>query len=94
VKEVIEKNGIAPVLADWTDHNDTIKSQLAELNSRSIPLLAIYPAGKPEDVIILRDAITEGQLLSALKDAGPSIGAKPDQHQVSSLKSPAGANSH
>ena len=59
VKEVVEKNGIAPVLADWTDNNDTIKQKLAELNSNSIPLLAIYPADKPGEVIILRDALTQ-----------------------------------
>ncbi len=88
VKQIVEKNGIAAVLADWTDNNETIKSKLAELNSRSIPLLAIYPAGKPEDVIVLRDAITESQLISALQEAGPSVGAKPDQHQVSSIHQP------
>jgi thiol:disulfide interchange protein len=88
VKEIVEKNGIAAVLADWTDHNDTIKNKLAELDSRSIPLLVIYPAGKPDDVIVLRDAITQSQLLSALEDAGPSVGAKPEKHQISSINQP------
>ena len=73
VKEAVEKNGIVAVKADWTDESDAIKNKLAELNSNSIPVLAIYPAGKgPEDVIILRDLVTQQQVLEALDKAGPS----------------------
>jgi len=86
VKEIVEKNGIAPVLADWTDNNDVIKRQLEELNSKSIPLLAIYPANRPGDVIVLRDTITQRQLLEALEKAGPSVGLEAEKHQVSSTK--------
>lgn len=86
IKEVVEKNGIAPVLADWSDYNDAIKQQLEELNSKSIPLLAIYPANKPGEVIVLRDAITQGQLLTALEQAGPSAEPTAGKHQISSIK--------
>jgi suppressor for copper-sensitivity B len=72
VKEVVEKNQVVPLLADWTDKNDTIKQKLAELNSNSIPVLAIYPADKPGEVIVLRDALLERQVLAALDQAGPS----------------------
>ncbi len=83
VKEVVERNAIVPMLADWSDHNETIKAKLQELNSRTIPLLAIYPAGKPGEVIVLRDTIVESQLLKALEEAGPSQGA-PATQQVAS----------
>jgi len=89
VKEVVDRNGIAPVLADWTDMNDTIKEKLNELKSNSIPLLAVYPAERPSEVIVLRDAITQSQLLAALEKAGPSLGSAPDKHQVTTLNSPA-----
>jgi len=72
VKDVVERNGVAAVLADWSDHNEAIKEKLVELNSNSIPLLAIYPANRPGEVIVLRDAITQKQLLTALEQAGPS----------------------
>jgi thiol:disulfide interchange protein len=76
VKEVVEKNGVVAVKADWTDPNPEIEKKLKELSSRSIPVLAIYPADKPrEDVIILRDLVTQKQVLEALKEAGPSRGA-------------------
>lgn len=69
VREVVEANGVEPLLADWTDKNDEIKATLASLGSRSIPLLAIYPAGSDRP-IILRDLISEDDLLTALAQAG------------------------
>ena len=73
VKAIVEKNGVVAVKADWTDPNPEIEKKLAALSSRSIPVLAIYPAGKPpEDVIILRDLVTQKQVLEALGEAGPS----------------------
>ncbi|MCI0359899.1 MAG: thioredoxin family protein [Planctomycetaceae bacterium] len=72
VKEVVERNGVVPMLADWTDKNETIKVRLQELNSNSIPLMAIYPAGKPGEVIVLRDALLESHVLAALAQAGAS----------------------
>src|SRR5262249_32748316 len=35
VKSIVEKNGIAPVRADWTDRKDTIKRKLDEVNGKS-----------------------------------------------------------
>jgi thiol:disulfide interchange protein len=73
VKQLVEKNEVVTLLADWTDENDTIKQALAELNSRSIPLLAIYPADQSREVILLPDLLTSGTVLSALEEAGPSL---------------------
>jgi len=72
VDAFVKENGIVPLVADWTDKNDMIKKALADLNSASIPLLAIYPADDPQNPIVLRDIVTEGQVLEALKKAGPS----------------------
>jgi suppressor for copper-sensitivity B len=76
LKEVVEQNQIVPMLADWTDPSEAIERNLAILNSKSIPLLAIYPAGKPGEVIVLRDVITESQLVEALEKAGASTTAE------------------
>ena len=77
VKAALEKNRVIPVLADWTDGSSEIKQALESLQSRSIPVLAIYPAAKPggvcPDPIVLRDLITEKQVLDALQQAGPSL---------------------
>jgi thiol:disulfide interchange protein len=72
VRDLIERNGVVPLLADWTDRNDSIKLALAELNSRSIPLMAIYPADPNADVLVLPDLLTQSDVIEALEQAGPS----------------------
>ena len=76
VKSAIDENRIVPMLADWTDGSPEIKEMLATLQSKSIPVLAVFPAApsgeSPPDPIVLRDLITESQVLSAIRDAGPS----------------------
>ncbi|MEO1618417.1 MAG: thioredoxin family protein, partial [Planctomycetota bacterium] len=64
-------DGVA-MLADWTDQNEEIESKLKELNSKAIPVLAIYPGKTPEKPIILRDLVSQSTVLSALEKAGPS----------------------
>jgi len=73
VKDLVERNGVVTLLADWTDNNDVIKKALLELNSQSIPLLAIYPADPNREVMILPDVLTQGTVLDALVEAGPSL---------------------
>jgi thiol:disulfide interchange protein len=84
VQEAVKEKGVVPLLADWTEPSEEIKSTLLRLdNSRSIPLLAIYPAGKPEQVIILRDLVTQAAILEALEKAGPS--QKQDNPEASAV---------
>ena len=73
VRELVDKNDVVTLLADWTDRNDTIKQALLELNSQSIPLLAIYPADPNREVVVLRDLISQSNVLEALAEAGPSF---------------------
>ncbi len=70
--EMLDELDAVPMLADWTDHNDEIRDKLSELNSNSIPVLAIYPAGRPNDPIVLRDLVNQQEVLEALQQAGPS----------------------
>jgi thiol:disulfide interchange protein len=72
VKEIVEKNGVVALEADWTEENPELEKQLDALQSQSIPILAIYPAGRPQDVIVLRDLVTAQQVVEALEKAGPS----------------------
>jgi suppressor for copper-sensitivity B len=87
VKAALDKNRVVPVLADWTDGSDEIREFLEMLGSRSIPLLAIYPGSKPgeplRDPIVLRDLLTEGQVIAALERAGPSCCPPPELRAAS-----------
>jgi thiol:disulfide interchange protein len=83
VHELIQENQVVPLLADWTDRSPVIKKALNGLGRNSIPILAIWPAGAADDeVIILDDLITQGQLLDALRRAGPSRGAATEESGI------------
>jgi len=91
VKAAIESNKVVPLLADWTEESPEIKTMLESLQSKSIPVLAIFPAPRPgesaPEPIILRDLITESQVLTAIKAAGPSrAGAAPRAAAVPAAK--------
>ena len=72
VKELVESDKVVPMIADFTNYPPALKAKLNELDSASIPLLAIYSNGDSDHPILLRDVITESQLVEALKTAGPS----------------------
>ncbi|MCE5302553.1 MAG: thioredoxin family protein [Planctomycetaceae bacterium] len=72
VAALIRRNGVVPMLADWTDESPVIKKALNDLGHNSIPLLAIWPADRSQKVITLPDLLLESQVLDALQKAGPS----------------------
>ena len=94
VAEVIRRNRVVPILADFTDRSPEIDRFLASMGSRSIPFLVIFPGTKPGDPprepIVLRDAITRSQLLAALEQAGPSCCPPPELRSAAAETSPTG----
>ncbi len=72
-REMLEELDAVAMLADWTDQNERIKQKLQELESRSIPLLAIYPGSNPYEPIVLRDLVSQDAVLTALREAGSSV---------------------
>jgi thiol:disulfide interchange protein len=72
VRDVVQKNDVVPLIADLTRYPPELMQKLKELNSISIPVLAIYRPGQPKQPIILQDILAESDVLKALEDAGPS----------------------
>jgi thiol:disulfide interchange protein len=72
VLKLVKENGVEPLLADWTDKSASIKKAFNDLGCNSIPVLAIWPAEPNSKPIVLTDLVSEGQVLDALKKAGPS----------------------
>jgi len=73
VAQLVEANNVEPLLADWSEPSRDIQQALNALKADSIPVLAIWPAGAPDDqVIVLRDLLREKDVLEGLKQAGPS----------------------
>jgi thiol:disulfide interchange protein len=74
IRSVLADKKIVPLLADFTEGSEEITTTLESLKSRSIPVLAIFPADRPNEPIVLRDLITRQQLLDAIEQAEPSKG--------------------
>ena len=84
VKQVVEENGVEPLLADWTSRDDVIKKALAELDSASIPLLAIYPANDPDNVIKNKDRMAPPD--AAILTNQPEVGQMFRTSQIESMR--------
>jgi thiol:disulfide interchange protein len=72
VRDSLRKNGVVALLADWTKGDPEISEMLESLGSKQVPVLAIFPAGRPEDRIVLMGGYTQATLLERLNEAGPS----------------------
>jgi thiol:disulfide interchange protein len=72
VRDKLKELDAVAIRADWTHESEEISTLLNELGYKSIPLCVIYPAGRPQDVIVLKDIITQSQVIEALERAGPS----------------------
>jgi thiol:disulfide interchange protein len=83
IKKVVEMNGVVPLVADKTAPSPEIDEMLHALKSNSIPVLAIFPASRPNEPIILRDLVSQRQVLKAIREAGPSADASPPMSTVS-----------
>jgi thiol:disulfide interchange protein DsbD len=70
VREAFARLGIVPMLADWTNSNPEITRKLAQFDRVGVPFYLLYPAGRPDDPVILPELLTEQILLRA-------VGAQP-----------------
>lgn len=73
VKDLVEKNGVVPLKADWTERPPEVTELMRRLGAGGVPVVAVFPADNPnEPTAVFRDGYTEGQILEALREAGPS----------------------
>lgn len=75
----VEENQVVPIKADKTSDAPDVDSLLIELGNRgrTLPYVAIYPADGSRP-IILDGPISQGSILDALKQAGPSKKSDPE----------------
>jgi thiol:disulfide interchange protein DsbD len=75
-KKMVAANGIVTMVADMTRYPDEEGSLLEKLTgARFVPVLAIFPADRPNEPIVLKELYTQGLLFEKLKQAGPSRSA-------------------
>jgi thiol:disulfide interchange protein len=69
VNNYCRAHDIAPVMIDCSSMGPEVKALLREYGSMSIPLTVIIPGATPDEPIVLRDLLTEDQVLRALEEA-------------------------
>lgn len=81
VAQYVEANDIAPVLVDWTtnEKNDPVQLFINKLGFNSIPLLAIFPGGRPGEVYVLSDLLDEATVIDGLNTARGTSKKVPSQ---------------
>jgi len=67
--DLVNQHEVVTYYADYTGESPEIKRWLDKFKSISVPLTVIFPAGKPDDPIILRDLYTKNKLIDNLKQA-------------------------
>ena len=83
VQQLLRSNGVVSLKADWTNADPEVTKMLKQLGSAQVPVIAIYPAGKPQAPLKLIGGYTQQSLLEALQQAGPSRKAAGGQGQRS-----------
>ncbi len=73
-REYVDKNGIVAMVADVTSWPEDETQLLQALigTGGQIPVLAIFPAGRPNEPIVLNEMYTRNRLFEELDRAGPS----------------------
>jgi len=68
----VRRNRVATLRADWTHASPEVTEMLDLLGSKQVPVIAIFPAERANQPILLRGGYTQEMLLDALDEAGPS----------------------
>jgi len=75
VVETARRNGVVKLKADWTHGDPEVTAMLELLGAKQVPVIAIFPAGQPNNPIRFLDGYTKASILEALEKAGPSKAA-------------------
>jgi len=75
VREAAKQNGVVKLKADWTHGDPEVTAMLELLGAKQVPVIAVFPAGNPNQPIRFLDGYTKTSLLEALFKAGPSKAA-------------------
>ncbi len=73
IQAAVQAAGIVTMHADWTHGQPEVTKMLDLLGSKQVPVLAIFPAGNPNQPIVLRGGYTQQTLFDALKAAQSSV---------------------
>ena len=77
VKSAFERAGVVKMKADWTNADPVITKTLQQFGRVGVPLYVLYPAGNPNEPIVLPELLTQALVLDHLQSAAPKVAAAP-----------------
>ncbi len=72
VRRKMKELGVVPLQGDFSTHDADIAAVLERFGRPGVPLNLIYPAGRPDEPILLDPSFSKQYLLDLLDQAGPS----------------------
>ncbi len=72
VRQRVDELNVVMLIADFTRRNPAIQQELRKYRRAGVPLNIVVPAGKPDQAIVLPEALTQSIVLGALEQAGAS----------------------
>jgi thiol:disulfide interchange protein len=73
VREGFARAGVVKMKADWTNADPVITKTLKQFGRVGVPLYVLYPAGKPNQPIVLPELLTQSLVLDHLQSAAPKV---------------------
>lgn len=84
VRDAVQQHQVETLVADWTSPNPVINDMLTALGSEQIPVLAIFPAGKPNEPIVLIGGYSKATLIKRIEEAAG--GADKEDEKTTAMK--------
>lgn len=73
VRRIMQENNVIPFEADYTSYDPEITEDLKRFGRSGVPMYVIYPAGRPDEAILLDELLTsDTTVVNSLRQAGPS----------------------
>lgn len=87
--DFVEKHGIVPIMADYTDESPEIREWLELCNQNGVPLTLVFVRDRPDRAIPLRGLYSQGTLLEVLEMAveGDVAGSESSAPQTAEVES-------
>ncbi len=77
VQKALQERNAVFLKADFTAYSDDIAKVLHQFNAPSVPLYVIYPAGRPDEPVVLPVVLTKQAVLDGLAEADHRAAGKP-----------------
>lgn len=75
VKSAFQRYDVVKMKADWTNADPVITKTLKQFGRVGVPLYVLYPAGTPNEPIVMPELLTQSLVLNHLQSAAPKVAA-------------------